>query len=137
MMSLMSIARTPEQRERNAIRSREWQQAHPDRVRDATRRWRAANPEQYRDAYLLRLYGIGLPEYEAMLAAQGGVCAICRQPETARARGGGPRPLSVDHDHETGKVRGLLCLRCNRDLAVVEDGLRLDRAMAYLRQNAG
>jgi hypothetical protein len=118
-------------------RSARWRLANPERSAENTRRWRLANPGQYRNAALSRLYGIGLPEYEAMLAAQGGVCAICGQPETARARGGGPRPLSVDHDHETGKVRGLLCLRCNRDLAVVEDGVRLDRAMAYLRQNVG
>lgn len=64
-------------------------------------------------------------EYDARLAAQGGVCAICGNPPKSRR-------LHVDHDHRTGTVRGLLCFRCNRALPnyVTADWLR--RATRYL-----
>lgn len=64
-----------------------------------------------------------------MLADQGGLCAICRQPErTARNQ-----VLAVDHDHSTGEVRGLLCSHCNRAVGLLaDDPARLIRALAYL-----
>jgi hypothetical protein len=64
---------------------------------------------------LLAAFGITLEQYDEMLAAQGGGCAICgRACLTGRA-------LAVDHDHETGVVRALLCVICNRYLGVVEN----------------
>ena len=57
-------------------------------------------------AYRSRL-GLTLDDYERLLADQGGVCAICKRPPKKRR-------LHVDHDHATGKVRGLLCFTCNR-----------------------
>ncbi len=58
-------------------------------------------------------------EYDARLAAQGGVCASCHQPETVLGRKSGlPQKLAVDHCHTTGEVRGLLCRRCNLTLGV-------------------
>lgn len=79
--------------------------------------------------YVLRLYGISLETYEAVLAAQGGVCAICREQPDDRA-------LAVDHDHETGAVRGLLCGLCNMSLGRVESPGWLDAARAYLEAGA-
>ena len=74
---------------------------------------------------LLERYGISLEQYEAILARQGGACAICREP----ARG----TLAVDHCHATGEVRGLLCFKCNVVLGLCEDdpGITL-AAIAYL-----
>lgn len=61
-----------------------------------------------------REYGITLAEYNAILRRQAHRCAVCRRPETVRSRSTGDvRRLSVDHDHVTGRVRGLLCHRCN------------------------
>lgn len=81
---------------------------------------------------LQRLYGITEAEYEAMWLWQGGVCAICLQPEKARDhRSGKLRELSVDHDHETGVVRGLLCHNCNKALGLLGDGTLLLAAFAY------
>lgn len=68
-------------------------------------------------------YGIEREAYEAMLADQGGVCAICGRDEK----------LVIDHDHETGEIRGLLCHRCNFALGAVEDDTAiLANAIAYL-----
>lgn len=61
----------------------------------------------------MREYGITLAEYEAMLESQNGVCARCRKPP-------GALRLAVDHDHETGRVRKLLCGPCNTWLGRLE-----------------
>lgn len=73
----------------------------------------------------LRRYGLTLEQYESMLESQGGVCKICGRPELFRM-------LSVDHNHNTGKVRGLLCTNCNFKLSVVEDSDFLQKAQRYL-----
>jgi hypothetical protein len=58
-------------------------------------------------------YGVTDDVFNTMLAAQNGLCAICGKPETSLGRTGRVKPLSIDHDHATGKVRGLLCHGCN------------------------
>jgi hypothetical protein len=79
-------------------------------------------------------YGISQDEYWRLYEAQGGVCAICGQPET-RIHKGTPAHMQVDHDHETGAIRGLLCGSCNTALGRFRDnpGL-LQRALDYLRR---
>lgn len=69
--------------------------------------------------------GITEADYNAMLAAQGGGCAICGNPPKTRR-------LHVDHDHKTGRVRGLLCFRCNRALPAYVGAAWLLRAAMYL-----
>ncbi|MBV9869531.1 MAG: endonuclease VII domain-containing protein [Frankiaceae bacterium] len=66
-----------------------------------------------REYHLRRRYGIGQIEVDQMLEEQGGKCAICRRPD----------PEHVDHDHATGKVRGMLCFNCNQALGNVRDQL--------------
>ena len=71
-------------------------------------------------------YGVTLEQYDQIFENQNGVCAICGEPETAVfKRGCGTVRLSVDHDHETGKVRSLLCNRCNLLLGRVEGNQEL------------
>jgi len=81
-----------------------------------------------------RSYGITLEEYNALLESQGGVCAICKCKETIiDRRTGEVRKLAVDHCHETKKVRGLLCRRCNMVLGGVADSIDLlKRIINYL-----
>lgn len=97
-----------------------------------TKAWRAANRERYtnkRWEHLLSRYGLKRAEYEAILDKQGGRCAICY--------GGvswGRRNFSVDHDHNTHKVRGLLCSSCNTAVGHFKESLpNLQRAIEYLR----
>ncbi len=68
-----------------------------------------------REHHLKRKYGIPLEQYEEMLETQGGVCAICKKPRPDE------RTLHVDHDHVTGKIRGLPCFRCNNALGDFEE----------------
>ena len=74
--------------------------------------------------FLLKLrYGIDEVGVQALLEAQGGVCAIC----------GAEAPTHVDHDHATGRIRGVLCFSCNRGLGMVEDDVEVLRsALRYL-----
>lgn len=82
-----------------------------------------------KDRTLRRLYGITLEQYERMLTAQDGVCAICHMPETTKFG----QHLAVDHDHATGKIRALLCMRCNTTLGVLRDNPELaERLLEYL-----
>lgn len=94
-------------------------------------------PEK-RNHDLKHRYGITIYEYNDMLAAQGGVCAICENPEIQiDTRNGKLRDLAVDHSHETQKVRGLLCSLCNVGTGYFKDDPeRLDAAANYLRSHA-
>lgn len=88
-----------------------------------------------RDWALQRKFGIDATEYDKMLKAQNGRCAICGNAETFFNRGKKEKQaLSVDHCHDTGKVRGLLCVRCNRGLGYFRDRPEfLRRAIEYLK----
>lgn len=79
-------------------------------------------------------FNLTLEQYDRMLEAQEGACAICRRPEVNTCHGK-VIALAVDHDHATGRVRGLLCSACNVSLARVERAGFLSVALAYLRQH--
>lgn len=77
-------------------------------------------------------YDLTQPEYDQMFREQNGVCAACGRLET-REKNGKVVALSVDHDHKTGKIRGLLCSSCNFALGhVKEDVDTLGKLIAYL-----
>src|SRR4051812_31058448 len=75
-----------------------------------------------REAHLKRRYNLTPGEYDSMLKAQGGRCAICR---TDDPKSNGGRSFAVDHDHATGEVRGLLCAPCNRGLGYFGDDVEM------------
>jgi len=79
-----------------------------------------------RNRMLKRKYGLTLEEYKYLFEEQNGVCAICKTTEECRM-------LAVDHNHESGKVRGLLCGSCNRALGLLKDNPELlSRAKEYV-----
>jgi len=76
----------------------------------------------------LKKYGMTIPEYEALLLKQAGVCAICGGCDKAKR-------LAIDHDHETGAIRGLLCFDCNTGIGKFQGSPRLlGKAATYLLQ---
>lgn len=89
----------------------------------ATRRW-----------LLLNKYGLTTEKYDEIFERQGGACAICgRSAPVGRAARVGARWLNVDHCHDTGEVRGLLCMECNTGIGKLGDSVEmLHRAIAYL-----
>jgi hypothetical protein len=128
-------------------RSRAWQAANPEKVKASKKReyeknkarYLAYNKTQYdRKSYVARnrraqgmIFAPGQTE-ESMLSEQNGVCALCPREISLDV----PRSLHVDHCHETGRVRGLLCHKCNPGLGQFEDDPeRLERAAAYVRKH--
>lgn len=118
---------------------------HPDRQRAATNAWKEKNPDKVREHQRranakrntglanrdMWRYGITRADYENMYHTQGGVCAICSKPPIKTR-------LSVDHNHDTGQVRGLLCRPCNSVLGLAGDKIeRLEAAIGYLRMAEG
>jgi len=102
-----------------------WQSENRDRYLERQRSYAGtpARKASNRKSHLKRKYGMTLEAFEAMLASQGGGCAICGRPDAD----------NVDHDHKTGRVRGILCFNCNIAIGQVEDDEdRLAAAMAYL-----
>ena len=90
------------------------------------------NPDRVRRNNLKRMYEITHEEYENMWESQEGLCKICNQPETVKVKGV-TKFLAVDHCHETGKIRGLLCNNCNRAIGMLKDNPEvLRKAASYL-----
>jgi hypothetical protein len=101
------------------------------------REYRRRKPEAEQNSSRQKLYGVGPERFAEMTVAQNGVCAICGHPEKFTARGK-PRALSVDHDHETNLVRGLLCAGCNKALGLFgDDPARLRAAAEYIERHRG
>ena len=133
------VAHLGEIRERSRLAAKERRQKNPeydityraaniDKLRAQGRARYAANPEHQRALALKQLYGMTVEQYDILLVAQDGVCALCGNPP-------GKRRLAVDHSHRTGSVRGLLCGRCNWVIACLGDEIEaVERAITYLRR---
>ncbi len=105
---------------------RRWQQENKEHLHAYRKDYRQRRKVEERDAYLRRTFGITQADYDALLAAQGGGCAICGKKP-------GKISLHVDHDHETGEIRGLLCVGCNNALGQFRDDIGLlSRAREYV-----
>jgi len=110
---------------------RTYQRTHRKEINTRVSATRRNNKERHntyvrRHAYRAK-YGISLEKYEEMCKEQNGVCAICHKPESQKKR------LAIDHDHETGLVRALLCNSCNAAIGFLQDDIGIaSNALAYL-----
>lgn len=121
------------ERERNSKYLRKWRKENLGKCRDRQREYKRKNRKRYRvymRKYLLRTaYGMSLRDFTKLLAEQDGVCAICGTDQP------GQKSFNVDHDHETGEIRGLLCAACNRALGLLKDDPAIvESAFKYLRK---
>jgi hypothetical protein len=104
-----------------------------ERTLSNKRRWKEKNPDKVKSAALMSDYGINLDQYRLMLTLQNNCCAICKVHKDTFTNA-----LHVDHNHITGKVRGLLCLSCNRALGLLKDNKDLFLSAAnYLEVTDG
>jgi hypothetical protein len=117
-----------------------WAQRNKERVDNYRAAWRREQRKKvpgyfrgYERRQTLKKFGLPLEWYEKTYAKQKGVCAICGKPETSKHQNGEIVSLSIDHDHATGKARGLLCRLCNHHLHSVEHNVYWPfQAVAYL-----
>jgi hypothetical protein len=103
--------------------------------RTYSKKWNLSNPDYHRDYILFKTYNITIEDYNSFLVKQNYKCAICgiSQEELSKNIKNTPINFAVDHDHNTGKVRGLLCFRCNSSLGGFNDSVDvLDKAKQYL-----
>lgn len=100
------------------------------RAQDRARYRNTNGKDRVFDQSLRRLYGITLEQYNVMAAEQQHLCGLCREPA------GTARRMHVDHDHETGQIRALLCHHCNLLLGNAKDSVvRLRQAITYLERH--
>lgn len=120
-------------KERHREERARYYQANKEKIKAKVAAYAKENGDKVRGYQLEKTYGVSLEVFEQMNAQQGGLCKICGGPPTENRKN-----LSVDHDHLTGRVRGLLCLRCNVLLGFAMESVDLlDKAKAYLEANHG
>lgn len=97
------------------------------------RKWYVDNRVEIRSKSREKKYGITREQFDKILLEQNGVCRICLKAETMKNGHNTIMSLAVDHNHETGKVRGLLCINCNQGIGKFKDNpVLLQRALEYL-----
>lgn len=102
---------------------------------ERTKAFRKANPKKMKEQHLKTLYKISLNEYNQKFIEQNGVCEICGEPEKFSKRYGKQINLSVDHNHKTNIIQGLLCSRCNITLGRInEDASILSNMINYINK---
>ena len=105
---------SPEAWKRRSERSKKYKQENPDKA--------------WHNRYIAQTYKVTKEQYDALLASQGGFCAIC---------GGPPDRLfyCIDHSHKTGKIRGLLCHKCNSGIGMFQECLaNIKKAVEYIER---
>lgn len=103
---------------------KEWWNKHKEQINKGQRERYHRDLRKQWNRWLIAKYGITVEVYDEMVVKQNNLCAICSKPDTTR--------LSVDHSHETGKIRGLLCRKCNKFLYIVEEPNWIINATRYL-----
>lgn len=124
-----------EHKEEYRKRAKSWRESNKEHLKQIRKKWRIANPDKTRqhpinfikrnpDHFLRVRYGITQQDYDNILIKQKGTCAICSNITR----------LAVDHDHKTGKIRGILCFKHNTSLGHFNDSIEeLEKAIKYLK----
>lgn len=136
-------------KEKNIERSRQWRLNNPERYKLKQKEyaknnkdnrkiskkiWRDKNPDKVKNSKIKRVYGITIEKYNEMLVEQNGLCKICKKPEITKLKNK-INGLAIDHCHKTGKIRSLLCLKCNSALGKFNDSIDLlQEAINYLKE---
>lgn len=113
----MRLREDPEKLEAHRKRHREWARQNYKKNPRKRKPLTQDDIRKARDRYLRWSFGISLDQREEILRCQGSVCALCREVPTPRKDG---KSWHTDHDHVTGRVRGVLCVSCNLSLGIYE-----------------
>lgn len=116
-------------KECDKARSNKWKNDNKDRKKESSRLWYLRNKDKVHNVGMSK-YGITTEIYQQMLTAQNNCCKICNRHESEFTK-----KLAVDHCHQTGKVRGLLCNPCNRLLGLAKENIEvLKEAILFLEK---
>jgi hypothetical protein len=110
------------------LKATEWRKNNPEKRKSIQKEYRKRNPLYYKDWQLKKFYGFGLDKLEDMIVEEGGLCPICGDSfDEVEA--------NVDHNHTTGKIRGILCPKCNMGIGHFRDNISfLEKAIFYLEK---
>jgi len=101
-----------------------------ERYNNYSKKWYKENPEKVKNIFLRNRYNITLEDFNEMLKNQNNTCAICKKDKQ------GERDFHIDHCHTTGKVRGILCYKCNSSIGLLNDNIEtLKEAIKYLEKH--
>jgi len=126
---------------------RNWYQAHKEQRREYVKNYRLKNREKFREYYRMYIrnhkeyvknevlkvrYGLTIEDFNNLLKKQDYKCAICGEPLDLSSR----FKVHIEHNHKTGKVRGIVCNKCNQGLGGFRDNIEyLQKAIEYLKRN--
>jgi hypothetical protein len=111
-----------------SIYQKEWYEKNKEKQKTNAKEYRKKNPLSHFQSHIKRKYGITLEDYNSMFISQGGCCAICNTHQKDIEK-----RLSVDHCHNSGNVRGLLCNSCNTSIGLLKEDVGiLNAAIEYL-----
>lgn len=118
----------PEAKKAIKIRNERWYLNNKEKANKQSKDYHKANPMAHRKGAIAK-YGLTLEDYDKLFKEQNGCCAICETHQSELKHS-----LSVDHNHETNKIRGLLCNNCNRSIGLLKDDIEvLEKAIVYLK----
>lgn len=106
-----------------------WRIRNPEKSKESKRISQSKHQRTYKNANLKFNFGITIEDYEEMLINQNDCCKICK-----RHKSQFKRSLHVDHNHKTGKIRGILCVKCNTGLSFIENTDFFHEALNYLKE---
>lgn len=107
---------------------KEWQDKNKDKMKEYRKKNSKTHSEKYRENFIKNKYGISSLEYESLLVQQNYQCKICKS-QIKNKR------LHIDHCHNTGKIRGLLCSNCNTSLGLIKDNIQTLKDMILYLEN--
>ena len=117
-------------REKHKRKIRQYRKEHKKEEKQYNKEYKEKHKEELKYHSIERIYGLSPEEYDAMLKAQHNRCAICRKPFVDAQH------THIDHDHATGKVRGILCSNCNHMLGMAHDNPKiLQEGIDYLKRS--
>jgi hypothetical protein len=126
---------------RTKEKKKDWVVANPIKVKSIKKRYKdnnklklseyyKMNKDVWREGQLKRHYGLTIEQYDDILSKQNGKCAICGTDSCSTGK-----QMAVDHNHETGEIRGILCAACNIGIGMMKDDVSLIRkALTYLER---
>lgn len=127
-MALTPAERQKRWRERNPEKVKEKHKKYAEKNKERCKEYYSNNKDKAFERYLKNTYQMSVEEYETSLKNQSELCAICKSKCVSGKK------LAVDHNHDTGQIRGLLCCKCNRGLGNFNDNLDLlEQAVLYLK----